>query len=124
MKIDEKTRKRRWIQVEVRDKTNHIIEFSNGGVFINDDPTEFSSKTVVSVSRGYTYRVPAGIDEFLIVIQWSETDSYAFMIDEDAGFPGFSNYVGYNWTQGSKKFTITPAPFIDGKVVVEYDILK
>ena len=124
VKIEEKTKKRRWIQVEVRDKTNHIIEFKDGGVFINNEPSEFCSKTVVTVSRGYVYQIPVDVDELEITIQWSSTDSYTFNINEDTGFPGFSNYFGYNWTQGAEEFVISPAPFANGNVLVEYDILK
>ena len=124
VKIEEKTNKRKWVQVEVRDKTNHIIEFKDGGVFINDEPSEFRSKTVVSVSRGYVYKIPAGLDELEITIQWSSSGSYTFNINQDTGFPGFSNKFGYNWTQGAEKFVISPAPFAKGRVVVEYDILK
>jgi hypothetical protein len=124
VKIEEKTNKRKWIQVVVRDKTNHVIEFSDGGVFINDNPTEFMSKTVVTVSRGYVYKVPSNMDEFEVTIQWNSTDAYTFSINENAGFPGFSNYIGYNWTQGAEEFVISPAPFADGKISVEYDILK
>ena len=124
VKIEEKTNKRKWIQVEVRDKTNHIIEFKDGAVLINDEPSEFCSKTVVTVSRGYVYKIPAGVDEFKITIQWSSSGSYTFNINQDTGFPGFSNYFGYNWTQGAEKFIISPAPFAEGRVLVEYDILK
>ena len=124
VKIEEKTNKRKWIQVEVRDKTNHIIEFSDGGVFINNEPAEFRSKTVVTVSRGYVYRIPGGIDEFEITIQWSSSGSYTFSINQDTGFPGFSNYFGYNWTPRAEEFIISPAPFAKGIVSVEYDILK
>ena len=124
VKIDEKTNNHRWVQVTVRDKTNHIVEFSNGAVIVNDEPTNFASKTVVSPSRGYNYRVPAGVETFEITIFWNETGSHTFMINQDTGFPGFSNKFGYNWTQGSDKFIITPTPFADGKIDVEYDIMK
>ena len=124
VKIEEKTNKRKWVQVEVRDLTNHIIEFKNGGVLINNEPSEFCSKTVVSVSRGYVYRIPEGVDELEITIQWSSSGTYTFNINQDAGFPGFSNYFGYNWTPSAEKFVISPAPFANGRVAVEYDILK
>ncbi len=123
VKIDEKRKKKRQLQVTIRDKTNHPVEFSNGGVFVNQEPTEFSSKTVISTSRGYNYRIPPDVHEFEITIYWNDSDSHTFMIDKDAGFPGFGNFIGWNITQGSENFTISPAPFAGNKIEVEYDIM-
>ena len=91
---------------------------------MNGDKTDFSLKTVNSTARGYNYRIPSGVHEFEITIEWNETDAYTFMVDQEAGFPGFSDMIGINITNGSKDFIITPAPFSGNKITVEYDILK
>lgn len=124
VKIDEKRKGKRQVLVSIRDKTNHPVEFSNGDVFVNGDPTDFSLRTVLSTSRGYYYRTPGDIHEFAITIQWNKTESYSFMVDQNAGFPGFGNSIGWNISKGTKKFTITPAPFANNKIEVEYDVMK
>ena len=124
VKIDEKRKGKRQLLVSIRDKTNHPVEFSNGGVFVNGDQTDFSLRTVLSTSRGYYYRIPRDVNAFEITIHWNKTESYTFMVDQDAGFQGFGNSIGWNISKGTKKFTITPAPFANSKIKVEYDVMK
>ena len=124
VKIDEKRQRKKQLQVSIRDRTNHPVELGFGNVFVNGEPTEWSSRTVITTARGYNYRVPAGVDEFEITIYWNKSDSYTFMIDKDAGFPGFGNTIGWNISRGAERFVITPTPFADNRIVVEYDVMR
>lgn len=125
VKIEEKRKKKRQLQVSIRDKTNHPLEFSNGNVYVNGQDTEWSSRNILSQSRGYNYRIPGDEHEFEITIFWNAIDSYTFVVDKDAGFPGFEdNPVGWNLGGASEDFIITPAPFRDNKIEVSYDIMR
>lgn len=125
VKIEEKRKNKRQLQVSIRDKTNHPLEFSNGYVNVNGQVTEWSSRNILSQSRGYNYRIPEDEHEFEITIFWNAIDSYTFRVDEEAGFPGFEdNPVGWNLGGASKDFIITPAPFRDNKIEVSYDIMR
>jgi len=125
VKIEEKRKKKRQLQVSIRDKTNHPIEFSNGFVYVNGIQTEWSSRNILSQSRGYNYRIPGDQHEFEITIFWNSIDSYTFEVDKEAGFPGFEdNPVGWNLGGASEDFIITPAPFRDNRIEVSYDIMR
>ena len=123
VKIDEKRMRKRQLQVTIRDKNGNPVEFSNGRVIVNGEIASYGSQTVISTSRGYNYRIPSNTHEFQITIDWNPTDSYTFMVDQAAGFPGFENRMGWNIGKGRDRFIISPAPFRENRIVVEYDIM-
>lgn len=124
VKIEEKRKNKRQLQVSIRDKTNHPMKFGTGDVYINGNDTEWSSRDIITRSRGYNYRIGDNEHEFEITIFWNAIDSYTFIVDKDAGFPGFKeNPVGWNINRNSKEFVITPAPFRDNQITVVYDIM-
>lgn len=122
VKIHEKTKNNRWLQVTVKDKNKKSVEFSDGMVLVNGEIANYERKKVISRQLGYNYEIKEDEQAFDVEIFWNAIDSYLFTIDAEAGFPGFDEGPTDIFTNDSKEFTIYDTPFYNGTIEVRYKV--